>query len=281
MPSDQDHWSTPAYAAAASFVPRLTSTVLEYLSPQPNDRILDLGCGDGQLTARIAPSCADILGLDASQSFIASAQQDYSTVPNCTFRLQDVTRSAEWAEGENAGRWDKIFSNAALHWILCDEGTRMGVLQGMFRALKPGGEGRLVFEMGGAGNVAEVQAALVYALVHHAGMSVEQAASASPWFFPSTLLMEKMLRDVGFEVEKCESEYRPTRLTDEQEDGSGGVEGWLRLMGAQFFEAIEGQDKREAVVREVCAVLKTVLRSEEDGSRFLGNVRLRVVARKP
>lgn len=174
-----------------------------------------------------------------------------------------------------AGAYTKVFSNAALHWILRDESTRLAVLNGVFRALNS--SGKLVFEMGGAGNVAEVHAALLAAVVHQ-GASIEEAREASPWFFPSEELMKNMLEEVGFEVEKLELEYRPTRLTTEKE---GGLEGWTRLMGAQILEVLPEEKKREAAVREVCEVLKTILTHEEEGSMWLGYVRLRVLARKP
>ena len=154
------------------------------------------------------------------------------------------------------------------------------MLRGAFRALAPGG--KLVFEMGGAGNVAEVHAALLAAVVHQ-GASIEAAREASPWFFPSEELMKKMLTEVGFEVERSEVEYRPTQLTTETKKG-GGIEGWTRLMGAQILEVLPeggGEERREKAVREVCEVLRTVLTREEDGSMWLGYVRLRVLARKP
>ncbi len=170
--------------------------------------------------------------------------------------------------------YTKVFSNAALHWILRDASTRMSVFRGVFRALEPGGV--FVFEMGGAGNVAEVHTALLAALVHQ-GVAIEKAREACPWFFPSEQLMKEMLEEVGFRVEKMKLEYRPTKLTTEKE---GGLEGWVRLMGAKFLDVLPTDEKIEAVVREVCDVLQTVLTHEEDGSMWLGYVRLKVVARK-
>ncbi len=132
--------------------------------------------------------------------------------------------------------------------------------------------------MGGKGNVAEVQAAFTAALMH-AGLSIEAAREAKPWFFPSVEWMSRTLSEVGFEVEKCELEYRPTKCSAENVDGSGGLVGWLRLMGAQFLEAV-GEGQREAVLKEVCEILETVVTREEDGSKWLGYTRLRAVARK-
>ncbi|KAK3069872.1 hypothetical protein LTR53_011459 [Teratosphaeriaceae sp. CCFEE 6253] len=274
--TSKDHWSAEKYSAAAGFVPKLTTTVLGLLDVQHSDRILDIGCGDGQLTVQIAAaaSSGQVLGLDASQSFISTAQEKHSG-KNLTFRLQDCTQLGQCPEAVD-GSWDKVFSNAALHWILRNPATRVAVFRDAHRALKPGG--RLVFEMGGKGNVAEVQAAFTAALTH-AGLSIDEAREAKPWFFPSPEWMSQTLSSVGFEVERSELEYRPTKCSEETADGSGGLVGWLRLMGAQFLEAVP-EGKREAVLKEVCEICEGIVTREEDGSKWLGYTRLRAVARK-
>lgn len=92
--------------------------------------------------------------------------------------------------------------------------------------------------------------------------------------------MRSALEKVGFQhIEKLEVEYRPTKLTAEQ-DGSGGVEGWLRLMGAQMLDILDSEEARDAAVKEACELLETIVTREEDGSKWFGYVRLRGVARK-
>ncbi|GAB7364408.1 hypothetical protein MBLNU230_g4951t1 [Neophaeotheca triangularis] len=277
----QDNWSTEAYNASAAFVPQLTTKVLQLLAPQPTDHILDIGSGDGQLTARIANHLLSghIHGLDNSPAFIHTAQTTHT--PNsktCTYELQDCTTlSTNPTLMATQGQWDKLFSNAALHWILRNPATRHQTLQTFHSLLRP--QGRLVFEMGGAGNVAETHSALIAGLVAH-GVPLARAREASPWFFPSEPWMRKVLGELGFEIEVAETEYRPTKLMHRGEDGEGGLEGWVRLMGAEFLAVLEGEELRERVVGWVCGVLESVVRREEDGSMWLGYVRLRVVARK-
>ena len=272
----KDHWSTEAYSAAANFVPKLTATVISYLDAQPQDRILDLGCGDGQLTAQIAQSAfsGQVLGVDSSQSFLQTAQERFST-PNCTFKLHDATALESCDEAVN-GQWDKVFSNAAMHWILRNPDTRTGFFENAHRALKP--EGTFVFEMGGHGNVGEIYAATLAALLH-AGIPLDRARQASPWFFPSTDWMSAKLADVGFDVEICEIEYRPTKLTEKTANNGGGIEGWVKLMCADFLEVVE-DGKKEKVVKEICDVVETIITRGEDGSKWIGYVRLRARARK-
>jgi len=267
----KDHWTAKAYSNAASFVPKLTSTVVSWLDPQPSDRILDIGCGDGVLTANIKESCLSVIGVDASPNLIDSAKNAYGSGDNLKWVLLDCRHLEEFSAGPEL--FDKVFSNAALHWILRAPSTRKGVFENAYRMLKPGGT--FVFEMGGAGNVAEVNAALI-AAVRHQGLSIGEAREACPWFFPSEKYMKELLEGVGFKVERSEAEYRPTPCT---KDEGGGIEGWVRLMGAQFFEKLMDEQK-EAAVKEVCEVLETIITHEEDGSKWLGYVRLRVLARK-
>src|SRR5438046_1054339 len=110
-------------------------------------------------------------------------------------------------------------SNAALHWILRDESTRLSVLRAIYNSLRS--KGTFVFEMGGHGNVPEVHTALLSALVNN-GATLTQARESSPWFFPSETWMRKVLEDLGFHIEILEIEYRPTKLT---RGVSGGLEG--------------------------------------------------------
>lgn len=271
-PESKDHWSQQTYSASASFVPQLTSKVVAWLNPEASDIILDLGCGDGPLTAKIKDCCASVVGYDGSRNLIDAARQGHGSIPNLSFDVQDC-RYLENSSVLESEKYTKVFSNAALHWILRDPSTRQSVLRAAYQALQPGGV--FVFEMGGAGNVAEVHAALLAAIVHQ-GLSIETAREASPWFFPSEETIRAMLDQAGFEVEKSELEYRPTKLTAEQE---GGLLGWVRLMGAQFLDALQSEKLREAAVTEVGEVLETVIR-HDDGSMWLGYVRLRVLARK-
>ena len=250
--------------------------MLSYLSASPNDRILDIGCGDGPLTPSIAESVPQgyVLGLDASSNFITTAKARH-TAPNCAYKLQDCTKLASCPVAVN-GSWDKVFSNAALHWILRDPRTRLDVFRDIHAALKPGGV--FVCEFGGKGNVAEVHAAILSALVHH-GVSIDAARDSCPWFFPSEVWLGEVLKQTGFEIERLETEYRPTKLTANSADGSGGLEGWIKLMGAEMLAAVE-QSQRDSVVRHASRVLESIVTREEDGSQWIGYVRLRAVARK-
>ncbi|KAL3438773.1 S-adenosyl-L-methionine-dependent methyltransferase [Aspergillus tetrazonus] len=267
----KEHWSSEAYSASAAFVPKLTQTLLQYLDPQPSDKVLDIGCGDGKFTELFLPYVSKVLGVDSSPAMIEAARKGYGS-EKAEFQVLDccfLEQNSDVADGT----WDKVVSNAALHWILRNENTRLSTLKGIHASLKRGGA--FVFEMGGHGNVAEIQAAMQYALLRQ-GISIEKARESYPWFFPSVPWISSTLESLGFKVVKMESEYRPTKLTS---DANGGLAGWVRLMGAAFLDVVD-TEKREEVVREVCEVLQTVTTREEDGSQWLGYVRLRGVAVK-
>jgi len=134
-----------------------------------------------------------------------------------------------------------------------------------------------VFEMGGWGNVREVRAAITAVLAFGGyGVGIEDVWKADPWFFASDAWMWDVLTQAGLDVEVCEVEERPTRCT---EGKGGGLAGWVELMCAQFLELVE-VERRGEIVEKVVLCLKSGS-VHEDGSIWLGYVRLRVLARKP
>ncbi len=139
----RQHWSAQRYAETAHFVPALGTPVLELLAPEPGERILDLGCGDGVLTEKIVAAGATVVAVDAAPDMVAAARArglDARVVAG-----QDLVFDHEF---------DAVFSNAALHWMRPAE----AVLAGVHRALKPGG--RFVGEMGGHNNTAAIMVAI-------------------------------------------------------------------------------------------------------------------------
>ncbi|KAF2674789.1 methyltransferase domain-containing protein [Microthyrium microscopicum] len=273
--ANKDHWSSNTYQASASFVPKLATKVVQYLDAKPSDKILDIGCGDGVLTLDLASSCSSIVGLDFSASMIQTAKDEAAkkNITNATFGIADCSRLPE--DGKSfvqPGSYDKVFSNAAMHWILRNPETRDGVFRGAYDALKPGGV--FVFECGGAGNVAETVTAFIASLVHVAGLSVDAARELIPWYFASEAWASARLEKAGFKVEKIELEYRPTKLVEGQ-----GIEGWLRLFGAGILDSID-ESKRDGVINHAVGLLSGTV-TREDGSEYIGYVRLRGIARKP
>src|ERR1700729_570731 len=177
----KQHWSAERYAATAHFVPAFGAPVVELLDPLPGERILDLGCGDGVLTAKIAAAGANVVAVDAASDMVAAAQAkglDARVVPGQSLAFER--------------EFDAVFSNAALHWMQPQE----AVLAGVARALKPGG--RFVAEMGGHNNTAAIQVAFRAVL----GRRGIEALTLSPWYFPSAAAYRARLETAGFQVEE-------------------------------------------------------------------------------
>ncbi|KAI1459927.1 S-adenosyl-L-methionine-dependent methyltransferase [Annulohypoxylon moriforme] len=282
MAEKKDHWSSQAYQHSASFVPKLATKIVQWLDPQKDDVILDIGCGDGvvniQLQEILAQGSGSIHGTDSSPAMIEAAKEQASKAgaSKCTFEVADALTLPQHPHLQD-GHFTKLFSNAALHWVLgsckTSPSTQRSFFASALKALTPGGT--FAFEMGGLGNVSEIRSALLSSVSRHAPGGLAAAVAVDPWFFPDEAWVTKtMEQDVGgWKVERAEREYRPT-VADE-----GGVEGWVRLFGAPFFEAIEEGEEREKCIKEAVDVLEVVCRNPSGGFH-LGYVRLRVLARK-
>ena len=137
---------------------------MDLLAPKPGERILDLGCGDGVLTKKLADLGCDVVAVDSSVPQVEAARR---------LGLNAFAISGEDLQYNE--EFDAVFSNAVLHWI-----RRADVmLAGVYRSLKPGG--RFVAECGGHGCVHKIRTALVQAL-NRRGFDGEARV---PWYFPT------------------------------------------------------------------------------------------------
>ena len=246
-------WDPEAYARDGAFVHALAGGVVEWLDAKPGEQVLDLGCGDGQLTARIAAGGIEIRGVDASPAMVAAARQ------------RGIT--AEEAQAESLpfpdATFDAVFSNAVLHWVHGQD----AMMAEVHRVLKPGG--RFVAEMGGHGNVAAIHVALLAVLEKHGYASVEKGVN----YYPTPAAYTRRLERHGFMVERIALIPRPTPLEP------SGMAGWLHIFRRGVLEQLP-ETLRETVVDECCSLLAHTLR-DEDGNWVADYVRLRFVARKP
>jgi trans-aconitate methyltransferase len=241
-------WDTGAYAANGRFVADMAGGVVQLLAPQAGETILDLGCGDGALTERIAASGALVTGIDASATMLAAARERGLHV------LQRDATALGFRE-----EFDAVFSNAALHWIRAAE----AVLAGVHRALKPGG--RFVAEMGGQGNIAAIRVALQAVLAGY-GIDAEEAAAS---FFPSPDHYARLLETAGFKVQFIGLIPRPTPLPT-------GMERWLDTFRNGVLDRLSPADRRRAMT-EVVDLLRPVL-CDAAGNWTADYVRLRFLA---
>jgi 2-polyprenyl-3-methyl-5-hydroxy-6-metoxy-1,4-benzoquinol methylase len=68
-------WQADRYATNARFVAELGAPVIELLVPRPGERVLDLGCGDGALTERLAALGCSLIGIDSGSEMAAAARR--------------------------------------------------------------------------------------------------------------------------------------------------------------------------------------------------------------
>lgn len=247
-PRTQDHWNPERYERTAAFVSELGQPLLTLLAPEPGERILDLGCGDGTLALELQAAGCSVLAADASPAQVRAAR-----ARGLDARLLDGQQLA--AAGEALGRFDAVFSNAALHWMPDQD----AVFAGIAAVLPPGG--RLVVEMGGAGNVATIRDALHAALAER-GID---AAHRDPWTFPDEATTRDRLTRAGFDVTFMERFERPTPLP-------GPLSDWLETFAPTFLVELP-DEVRASVFAAVEATCRP--RLEHEGRWTADYVRLR------
>ncbi|MDG5818619.1 methyltransferase domain-containing protein [Natronococcus sp. A-GB7] len=250
MTPPRDDWDATAYDDDHSFVYEYGRDLLELLEPTAGERVLDLGCGTGELTAAVSDAGATAVGLDSSGEMIATAREAH---PDCSFVRADATTF------DADEPFDAVLSNAALHWI----DDQDAVLETVQNALRPGG--RFVAELGGTGNVRAIVDAL------EAELADRGYDGDHPWCFPSIGEYAPRLEAHGFEVRSATLFDRPTEL----ENGADGLANWIGMFGDEFFEEVPDAE-RDAIVGAVEDRLRPEL--FRDGSWVADYRRLRFVA---
>jgi ubiquinone/menaquinone biosynthesis C-methylase UbiE len=243
-------WDTKAYEKNASFVHGMAVGVLEWLDAKAGERVLDLGCGDGQLTQKIAATGAIVAGADASPQMVEAA------------RGRGI--DAQVAQAESLpfadASFDAVFSNAALHWVRGQD----AMMAEVHRVLKPGG--RFVAEMGGHGNVAAIRVAFMAVLTRHGFGGREEDEN----YYPTPEEYTGMLDRNGFAVERIALIPRATPLGKD-------MGAWFRTFRSGVLNTLPAE-LRDVVVNETVALLAPALRDRE-GNWTGDYVRLRFIAR--
>lgn len=244
-------WDPERYARNARYVADLAGDVVALLTPRAGQRILDLGCGDGALTERLAAAGADVVGVDASPAQVAAARGR-----GLDARVMDAAALDFVAE------FDAVFSNMALHWMPRPD----AVIAGVWRALRPGG--RFVGELGGRGCIASIVEAL------HAGLARRgiDARTLDPWHFWSDDVYGAWLAARGFRVDVIGLSLRPTLLP-------GDFRDFMETFGEAFVMAVAPAE-RAAFIDEVRERLRP--RLFDPGRGWVADyVILRFAATKP
>ena len=252
-------WSAADYARNAAFVPQLGEAALQLLAPQPGELILDIGCGDGVLTARVLEAGARVIGLDSSEEMVEAARGR-----GIDAFLADAETLELEKQVERFGRFDAVFSNAALHWMTDAD----AVATGIFAMLKEGG--RFVGEMGGAGNLVLLRTGIREELAERG----YPLPPEDPQWYPSVEEFTRLYTTAGFTDIHAMRIDRPTDLP-------AGIAGWVRTFRTGWLDvAMVPEWERDDIAAAVERRLAPDLR-KPDGSYFADYVRLRFTMRKP
>ncbi len=250
-------WDASRYDSAHSFVWERGRGVVDLLGPQPGERILDLGCGTGHLTAQITESGVEAVGIDASEDMVMVASENY---PHIRFEVADA-RSLPF---EN--EFDAVFSNAVLHWVRPPE----AVVESVWRTLRPGG--RFVAEFGGENNIRTIMTAVGEALdaLEHGGAEVYRPNK----YFPPLDEYVSLLESRDFRVMYSDHFERPTPL----DGGEEGLRRWLRMFGWDYLSPLS-PEQREGVVSHVENATRSTLYSDGTWTADYWRIRFEAIKR--
>lgn len=247
-------WNPQLYNDKHSFVYDYGASLIDWLSPQKQERILDLGCGSGQLTDSIQQMAKEVIGIDKSPDMITDAQSKFSHID---FQVADA------ADIHFEEKFDAIFSNATLHWVLEVEKA----IDCMYKNLKPGG--RIVVEFGGKDNIGNMFQTLRHAFRQRGHI---ENAEINFWYFPSIGEYASKLEKAGFRVMRAEHYDRWTPLV-----GETGMRDWFLMFGKALFKGISEAEQTE-ILQEVQDALAP--KHLKDGIWYADYKRLRIIAVK-
>lgn len=250
----KNNWNTQLYDSKHAYVFKYGEDVVNLLDAKHGETILDLGCGTGHLTNLISKTGADVLGIDSSAEMIDQAKNNY---PALQFEIKDA------ADFNYGNKFDAVFSNAVLHWILEKE----KVIECVYNCLKH--SGRFIAEFGGKGNTGNILKS-IRKIFNDNGFS--KNTEHLDWYFPSIGEYSILLEMHGFRVTYAIHFDRDTFMDE-------GVDliNWIEVFAKRIFEGINEDDKGNLVRLIKEDLSRTNLK---EGKWFVDYKRLRIAAIK-
>jgi len=245
--SNTNQWNADKYNKHTNFV--LAQPVIELLNPQEDEKILDLGCGDGTLAIKIEKSNAKVIAVDLSQNMVKKTKKR-----GIEAYLMDAT------ELNFKNEFDAVFSNLVLHWV---KDSQMAIKK-VHNSLK--NNGRFVAEFGGYGDIQQP----LYAMQKVFEDNKEYGKFNNPWYFPKDTDYKQILEKNGFKVKYIELISRATKIDD--------ISNWLDMFANGIISHLTNEQQLN-FKQEVSRILKPMIYTEENGW-VINHVRLRFKATK-
>lgn len=266
MKSVQQGWNAEDYAGNSSAQLEWAQELIAKLDLKGYESVLDIGCGDGKVSAQLARTVRDgyVVGIDVSEDMIrhATVQFPSEAYPNLSFHCMDAT------DIRFADRFDVVFSNAALHWIE----NQHAVLKGVRSCLKPGG--KLLFQMGGHGNAEEILN-VVEKVVQQDRWQEYFETFTSPYHFCGTKEYEIWLAENGFCISRLELIPK-----DMKHKNADDFAGWLRTVWFPYTDCLP-EEMRDKFLRNVVEIYTAKHPVDDLGNTHVRMVRLEVEAHAP
>lgn len=258
-------WNAADYAGNSSAQATWATELIDKLNLRGDEDVLDIGCGDGKVTAQIARRVprGSALGVDNSEEMLRFAMEAFprQARPNLRFALRDA-RCLGFSE-----QFDVVFSNAALHWIV----DHRPVLEGIARALRPGG--RCLLQMGGRGNAAAV-AEVFERIIQTPQWGGYFGGFTFPWGFHGPDEYRLWLSEAGLVAERVESMDK-----DMVQEGRAGLAGWVRTTWMPYTSRVPG-NLAEELIGQVVDAYAQAHPADAAGCLHVPMVRLEVEARR-
>ncbi len=259
-------WNPGDYAGHSTEQQKWARELIGKLTLQGTEKILDIGSGDGKVTAELAAQVprGGVIGIDSSEGMVRHAREGFPREKHGNLSFQRADARHLPFDGE----FDIIFSNATLHWVI----DHRPVLRGIARSLKGGG--RLLLQMGGKGNAADM-----VAVVETVTRMPEWSGYFRDFPFPYGFHGPDEYRVWMEEAGLC-----PGRVElipkDMVHKGKGGLAGWVRTTWLPYTERIPG-NLRPAFVDDIVDRFAESHPEDADGCLHLLMVRLEVEGTKP
>lgn len=229
-------WNAEDYHKSSAEQQKWARELILKLALKGSERVLDIGCGDGKVTAETAEKLPNgsVLGIDNSEEMISFARDNFSSKinPNLAFQLMDARNMNFISE------FDVVFSTTTLHWVI----NHLSVLKGIKRSLKPGG--MVLLQMAGKGNaikILEVLETIVNSKKWHRYFT----DFVFPWAFFGEDEYNVWLKDVKLKAKRVELIPK-----DMIHKGKEGLSAWIRTTWLPYTQRVS-EGRRDEFIDEI------------------------------